>query len=66
MSASPYTPGVRLVAVSNDAKGHAAEEAPVEDVLPSLALVFLARLDTKQPSSWWVVVVSVRLGAAEL
>lgn len=66
LASSRDVPGVGLVAVSDDSEGHAAEEAPVKDVLPSLILVLLARLDAKQPSSRWVVVVSVRVGAAEL
>lgn len=66
LASSRNVPGVRLVAVSDDSKGHAAEKAPVEDGLPSLVLVLLTRLDAKQPSSRWVVVVSVRVGAAEL
>jgi hypothetical protein len=52
-------PGVGLVCVADDAEGQTAKEAPVEDVLPALLLVLLARLDAEEDTARGVVVVVV-------
>ena len=52
-------PGVGLVCVADDAEGQTAKETPVEDVLPALLLVLLARLDAEEDTARGVVVVVV-------
>jgi len=55
-----HKPCVWLVAVADHSESKSTEESVDEDVLPTFVLVLFTRLDTEQPSSWWVVVFFVR------
>jgi hypothetical protein len=50
---------VRLESICNGGDDEAAVEAVVEESLPALLLVLLARPQTPQPAAGWVVVVAV-------